>query len=424
MMKKNKPVNMATGGLMSMPPFIKDKADEKDKGITPYDVNTPKEARQGLPSRLVAPSRTRFNTGGFNAMELSLLKSNGYKPEEVSTWKDKGKGLLQTLTTGPVLKAKGGLMRKKYSKGDILDLDGSGDTTMKDVLIGRGVIDADGNMISKNKKAYGGLMKRQKYNVGDEVAKLKTLKLPIDEIPEELEEAPAEGDIPGEANAVKDILINRQIEKLEARKEITNDIAEERNIDNQIAKLETQKTKVKAATGGLLKLSIGGEAGTSERYDRRRDYQAYAEGDMVEDESLMTPTGMNTEDMDGIAEANMEMEAEDNMDMGDMDGVVDTSALSEEEEKVVDDAVEMFPELEGIIPKIVATEFTEDGEVEGPGTGTSDSIPALLSDGEFVFTAKAVKHIGVDKLRKMMKDAEAAYDAGMQNQEADAAMAE
>ena len=126
----------------------------------------------------------------------------------------------------------------------------------------------------------------------------------------------------------------------------------------------------------------------------------------------------------GIAEANMEMEAEDNMDMGDMDSVVDTSALSEDEEKVLDEAVEMFPELEGIIPKISTTEFTDDGEVEGPGTGTSDSIPALLSDGEFVFTAKAVKHIGVDKLRKMMKDAEASYDAGMQSQEADAAMAE
>ena len=107
-----------------------------------------------------------------------------------------------------------------------------------------------------------------------------------------------------------------------------------------------------------------------------------------------------------------------------MDAVVDTSALSEDEEKVLDEAVEMFPELEGIIPKISTTEFTDDGEVEGPGTGTSDSIPALLSDGEFVFTAKSVKHIGVDKLRKMMKDAEAAYDAGMQNQEADAAMAE
>ena len=92
--------------------------------------------------------------------------------------------------------------------------------------------------------------------------------------------------------------------------------------------------------------------------------------------------------------------------------------------QVLDEAVEMHPELESIIPKIVATEFTEDELVEGPGDGTSDSIPAMLSDGEFVFTAKAVKNIGVDKLRKMMKDAEAAYDSGMQNQEADAAMAE
>ena len=141
---------------------------------------------------------------------------------------------------------------------------------------------------------------------------------------------------------------------------------------------------------------------------------------MVEDESLMSPTGMNERDM-GIAEANMEMEAEEDADFGDMDAIIDTSALSEEEEKILDDAVDMTPELEAIIPKLVATEFTEDGEVEGPGTGTSDSIPALLSDGEFVFTAKAVKHIGVDKLRKMMKDAEAAYDSGMQSQEDDAA---
>ena len=34
------------------------------------------------------------------------------------------------------------------------------------------------------------------------------------------------------------------------------------------------------------------------------------------------------------------------------------------------------------------------GKVDGPGTGTSDSIPARLSDGEFVFTAKAVRGAG------------------------------
>ena len=34
------------------------------------------------------------------------------------------------------------------------------------------------------------------------------------------------------------------------------------------------------------------------------------------------------------------------------------------------------------------------GEIMGPGSGTSDSIPARLSDGEFVMTADAVRGIG------------------------------
>jgi hypothetical protein len=34
------------------------------------------------------------------------------------------------------------------------------------------------------------------------------------------------------------------------------------------------------------------------------------------------------------------------------------------------------------------------GPINGPGTATSDSIPAMLSDGEFVFTAKAVRNFG------------------------------
>ena len=445
MMKKNKPINMATGGLMNMPPFIKKSEEEKEQGITPYDVNTPKEARQGLPSRLVAPSRTRFNTGDVAS----------------------------------------------------LDKDGSGDITKKDILIARGVLDGDGNMISKRTKAYGGgMMKRPTYKHGgfhsveevdkflndpdnaDEIKKMKEdisteyfknfllqkskEKFMNEEKPKKkkvITIAVADGGLLRKKYAVGDevegkdvadiikemgpleeadiddlmpkpddmsaVEINNMINKLEAQKKLSTDIGTKSSIDNQIDKLKTLRIKkVAAATGGLMKMSIGGQAGLEEKYDRRREYQAYAEGDMVEDESLMTPTGMNTEDMDGIAEANMEMEAEEDMDMGDMDAVVDTSALSEDEERILDEAVEMHPELEGIIPKIVATEFTEDGEVEGPGTGTSDSIPALLSDGEFVFTAKSVKQIGVDKLRKMMKDAEAAHDAGMQSQSADAEMAD
>jgi hypothetical protein len=36
----------------------------------------------------------------------------------------------------------------------------------------------------------------------------------------------------------------------------------------------------------------------------------------------------------------------------------------------------------------------KDGGISGPGTGTSDDIPAMLSDGEFVMTANAVKGAG------------------------------
>ena len=58
--------------------------------------------------------------------------------------------------------------------------------------------------------------------------------------------------------------------------------------------------------------------------------------------------------------------------------------------------------------------FAGSGPVAGPGSGVSDSIPARLSDGEFVFTAKAVEEIGADNLMSMMKDAEANADARQQ----------
>ena len=53
------------------------------------------------------------------------------------------------------------------------------------------------------------------------------------------------------------------------------------------------------------------------------------------------------------------------------------------------------------------------GHISGPGTGTSDDVPAMLSDGEFVLTAKAVRGAGdgsrkegAKKLYKLMNDLE------------------
>ena len=43
------------------------------------------------------------------------------------------------------------------------------------------------------------------------------------------------------------------------------------------------------------------------------------------------------------------------------------------------------------VSTVKSANFAKGGKVEGPGTGTSDSIPANLSNGEFVMTAKATK---------------------------------
>jgi len=87
-------------------------------------------------------------------------------------------------------------------------------------------------------------------------------------------------------------------------------------------------------------------------------------------------------------------------------------ALSPEEEDYLNKELESNDTLSMLFDKVieVASEFSGEGPVDGPGTGISDSIPARLSDGEFVFTADAVKVIGVEKLEELMEAAEAQYD--------------
>ena len=93
-------------------------------------------------------------------------------------------------------------------------------------------------------------------------------------------------------------------------------------------------------------------------------------------------------------------------------------ALTEEEENMLMSKLEQDEQLEMLFDKVldVAQEFAGSGPVEGPGSGVSDSIPARLSDGEFVFTAKAANEIGESELMRMMKDAESAADKRQQLQ--------
>jgi hypothetical protein len=87
-----------------------------------------------------------------------------------------------------------------------------------------------------------------------------------------------------------------------------------------------------------------------------------------------------------------------------------SNSLSPEEETYLLNKLEQDDELSMLFDKVIetASEFSGTGPVEGPGSEKSDSIPARLSDGEFVFTAKAVEEIGADNLQLMMEDAERA----------------
>jgi len=117
-----------------------------------------------------------------------------------------------------------------------------------------------------------------------------------------------------------------------------------------------------------------------------------------------------------VEEKEMPMEEEpmlpdEEMEEDYVDYVVEET-LATEDKMYLNAALEKDAKLSEIFDQVVesATEFTGSGTVEGPGTGRSDSIPARLSDGEFVFTAKATEEIGEDTLMSMMKEAEAAAD--------------
>ena len=90
-------------------------------------------------------------------------------------------------------------------------------------------------------------------------------------------------------------------------------------------------------------------------------------------------------------------------------------SLDETEQEYLMGALESDPRLSEIFDKVImtASEFSGAGEVEGPGTGVSDSIPARLSDGEFVITEEATSEIGADNLQTMMDDAERKASGGM-----------
>ena len=139
-----------------------------------------------------------------------------------------------------------------------------------------------------------------------------------------------------------------------------------------------------------------------------------AEGGEIDDQMnalAISVSPAKVEEQPMPMEQEQEMLPDEEMEEDYVDYVVEET-LATEDKMYLNAALEKDAKLSEIFDQVVesATEFTGSGTVEGPGTSRSDSIPARLSDGEFVFTTKATAEIGEDNLMSMMKEAEAAAD--------------
>ena len=193
---------------------------------------------------------------------------------------------------------------------------------------------------------------------------------------------------------------NPRVSKKDALEEISIRRVEQEAEDKGIEAVEIAMEKAERAKkqdGGMM------------MDDQMADMMEEEENKMPMDNQMadMMPEE-KTEEQKAIEEAQAPDEKmEDNY----VDFLID-EALSDEEEGMLMQELQANPQLSMLFDKVmeVAMEFSGSGPVEGPGSEVSDSIPARLSDGEFVFTAKAVDEIGADNLMSMMKDAEAQAD--------------
>jgi len=180
--------------------------------------------------------------------------------------------------------------------------------------------------------------------------------------------------------------------------------------DGFLMELKKYSDRINKLTGGQMKIAEAAppfDEITGDDFAKLRDQKQ--EGGDIDGQMTMLMMSKKPEE---------EMLPDDEMEDEYLDFILD-EALDSEEEDYLMQQLQGNERLSEIFDKVIdiAQEFAGSGPVEGPGSGVSDSIPARLSDGEFVFTAKAAKEIGADELMRMMKDAEMRADERQEMQE-------
>ena len=165
--------------------------------------------------------------------------------------------------------------------------------------------------------------------------------------------------------------------------------------------------------GLRLQMDEGGMVGDLDKDGKMSGYEQ-ARQDAIEEnmrEQKQEGGPMESEMNELMPTANKDMVPDEDMEDNYMDFII-KEALTEEEEDMLLNKLQEDNELMMLFDKVidVAQEFAGSDPVEGPGSGVSDSIPARLSDGEFVMTAKSVDTLGSDNLQEMMERAEMVSD--------------
>ena len=269
--------------------------------------------------------------------------------------------------------------RQPLAKGAFPDLTGDGEVTQADVLKGRGVFNEGGGITAKEHIGAAFLL-LQEGEYTDREAVIQAAK--------QLGKATSEEELEDLKFDIKNRFARSNENFPQETKFIPEDLKSK--IDNFKLGDSTYKTFVE------------------ERENK-------AEGSL-----MMPPEGMPVDTYPNIPEDEMDealaSQLPDNEMEDDYIDYIMDEALSGSDQDYLVEALQKDDRLADILDQVIltASEFSGAGEVEGPGTGVSDSIPARLSDGEFVFTRKATDQIGAENLQQMMDDAERAYDGGYQ----------
>ena len=288
-----------------------------------------------------------------------------------------------------------------------IDADNDGEITDKDFALLR------------EKKETGGLleMDREEYGLGGLVKLLK-------QVPKEVSKNLPKGAADDLSSDDAKQILKFVTENDDSLPDLKMIARLGKDLDIKDFNLSDKQMREAVAMKELLEIANTTKGGKAKYLEELMDDEAfemfgemYLFDDALEpayDTRLMKAEGGSSllaDDLQDMEDIEKDMESDEKMEDNYTDYIL-SEALSEEEQETLEQELNNNKELNSLFEKVmdVAQEFSGSGPVEGPGTGVSDSVPARLSDGEFVFTAKAVEEIGADTLMAMMKEAEAEAD--------------